>query len=159
MKLKTNSGQITKAKRSCGGLFPISMEQLPISMVKRNDGPSAPSRVVDIELVPSMGNCVSLLRQLVCVIPCSAPPIKPRRLAESVLNQVVAHGQLGPKIFDGVIPDCQCLPIWNVDALQCDSEQLTFNVPPLSNGAPKLMFEGDGFLGNVHSTRTKTPNV
>ena len=61
MKFKTNSDKIPEAKRSCGGLFSISMEQLPVSMVKGDNGPSAPLCVMRIELVPSMGNCVSLL--------------------------------------------------------------------------------------------------
>lgn len=111
MKFKTNSNQIPETKRSCGGLFFISMKQLPISMVKRNDGPSAPNCAVDIELVPSMDNCVSLLSQPGCAILCSTPPLKTRRLSESVFDQVVAHGQPRPKVLNRVIPDCQRLTI------------------------------------------------
>ncbi len=157
MKLKTNSSQITKAKRSFWWLLSVSMNQLSIGMMKRNDGPSAPNSVVDIKLVPSMSNCVSLLRQPIGAIPCSAPSLKPWRLSESVLDQVVAHGQLGPKILNRVISDCQCLTVWNINALQGNSEQLPFNVSPLSNSASKLVLESNRFLGNVHG-ETKNPN-
>jgi hypothetical protein len=158
MKLKTNSSQITEAKGPCWRFFPLSVNQQPVSVVKRNDGPSAAGDVVAIELVPSMSNCVSLLRKLVYMIPCSAPSIKPKRISESVLDQVVAHGQLGPKILNGVISDCQSLTVRNTDARQSDSEHLTFHVSPLSNSTSKLVPKGNGFFGYVHS-RTVTPNA
>ena len=71
-----------------------------------------------------------------------------------MLDQVVTHSQLRPKVFNGVIPNCECLAIRDIDALQGDPEQLPFNVSPLSNCRPKLVFEGNDFLSNVHNVRT-----
>lgn len=159
MKLKTNSDQITKANSTIWGFLAVSMEQLSIRMMKRNDGPSAANSVVDVELVPAMSNLIALCGQLTGAVLSSTPSLEPRRLCKSMGNQVVAHRQLGPEVFNGVIADSQRLAIRNVDALQGDSEQLTFYVAPLSDGVPKLMFESNCFLGDVHGATIKPPNV
>jgi len=159
MKLKTNSDQIAEANSTRWWFFSIGVKKLPVGMMKRNDGPAAPNRVVDIELVPPMSNFVSLRCQLGSAILGAPPSLKPRSLCKSVRHQVVAHGKLGSEVFDGVIANSQRLAIRNTDTLQRHSEQLPLNIAPLSDGATKLVIEGTNFLGNVHDVTTKTPNV
>lgn len=159
MKLMTNSDQITKANGTCWWFLSVCMEQLPIYLMQRNDSPAPPNGVVDIELVPAMGDLVALSGQVRYSLLGLAPFIKSFGIAESMSDQVVAHGQLGPEVLNGVITDRQCLAIWNTYAFQSNFENLSFDITPLGDGAAKFMLEGDDFFASIHGVATMTPNV
>ena len=134
------------------------MKQFSIRVMKRNDSPAAPSSVVDIELVPPVGNLVPLGRQLSGTVFGRAPLREDCGLSKPVRNQVVADRQLRAKVFNRVIADSQGRSIWDSNTFESDSEQLPFHIAPLCYGAAKLMFEGNGFFCGIHDVATKTPN-
>jgi len=51
-----------------------------------------------------------------------------------------------------MVADSQRIPIWKADTLFGNSEQLAFDVAPLSDGAAKLVLEGDYFFAGVHAS-------
>ena len=159
MKLQTNSRKIAQTNCTCWWFFSIGMKQFPIRVMKGNDSPAAPSSVVDIELVPSVCNLVSLGRQLSSTVFCRTPLREDCGLSKPIRNQVVAYRQLRAKVFNRVIADSQGCSIWDSNTFKGDSEQLPFHIAPLCYGATKLMFEGNGFFGGIHDVATKTPNV
>ncbi|MDS4071781.1 MAG: hypothetical protein RKL24_01375 [Defluviicoccus sp.] len=158
MKLMTNSDQITKANGTCWGLLSVCMEQLSIYLMQRNYSPATPNGVVDIELMPPMGNLVAFSGQVGCPLFGCAPFVKPFGIAKPMSNQVVAHGKLRPEVLNGVITDRQSLAVWDADAFQSDSEKLPFDITPLGDGAAKFMLEGDDFFASIHGAATMTPN-